>query len=99
MIEGLKILMMRILIAALVVMGFMPIWHNIRAVVGGIITAENYTYATGAVTTLDTGVNMIYPISMLGIAIAVFHTYYRAVQKRQYESAYQETQYYDPYQR
>jgi hypothetical protein len=95
MIEGLKILMMRMLIAVIIVMGLMPIYHSVYT----ICAATNPTYATGAMESINSGVEMIYPISMLGIAIAVFHTYYRAVQKRQYESAYQETQYYDPYQR
>lgn len=80
-----------------VVIGAMPVWHYIRNYYDITNAAENFTYATATVPMLDTGVNMIYPIFFIGIAAAGLHVYYRAVQKRQYESTYQETQFYDPY--
>lgn len=96
MIEGLKILIMRVMFAMMVVL-IIPVYRYFKTFTDGTVTANNWTYATGSLSTIDTGVNMIYPIIFIGIAVAVFHVYYRAVQKRQYESTYQETQYYDPY--
>lgn len=99
MIEGLKILIMRIMFAMMVVIGAMPVYRYIRNFIDEGVTAGtfNTSYAPGVIPMVDSGVNMIYPITFIGIAAAVFHVYYRAVQKRQYESTYQETQYYDPY--
>lgn len=95
MIDGLKILIMRIVLALGVVIGAMPVYRYIYA----YVTGTDPTYCVESLATIDMGVNMIYPITMLGIAIACFHVYYRAVQKRTYESTYQESGYYDPYSR
>lgn len=95
MIEGLKILIMRVMIAMLIIVGLIPLYRFVYA----FVSAMNLTYAAGSLSTINAGVNMIYPIMFFGIGVAVFHIYYRAVQKRQYESTYQETQYYDPYTR
>jgi hypothetical protein len=95
MIEGLKILIMRIILAFGVVIGAMPLYRFVYAFAEG----TNPTYCVESLSTINTGVNMIYPIAMLGIGIACFHIYYRCVQKRTYESTYSETSYYDPHSR
>lgn len=95
MIEGLKVLIMRVIVALCVVVGTMPLYRFIYAFALG----TNPAYCLEALFTINSGVNMIYPIAMIGIAIAVFHIYYLCVRKRTYESTYSESGYYDPYTR
>jgi hypothetical protein len=93
MIEGIKILIMRIIVSLCIVIGAMPLYRFIYAFAEG----TDPSYCIESLYTVNSGVNLIYPIAMIGIAIAVFHIYYRCVRKRVYESTYSETGYYDPY--
>lgn len=70
----------------------LPVYHLIRVFVDSqlaIIVASGRTPGfTDAITYCDLGVSMLPFIIFAGVGIAVFHLYYRAVRKRQYEGQY-----------
>ena len=92
MIEGMKLIMHRILIGIFLIICLIPVYRLIRAFVDSqlaIIVASGRTPGfTDAITYCDLGVGMIPFIIFAGVGIAVFHLYYRAVRKRQYEGQY-----------
>jgi hypothetical protein len=86
MIEGFKILFTRIIIGVMIILGFKPIANYFV----GFADSTEVTYFGGALDIIKMGLNNINVIVLLGVVAAVIHIYYRTVQKRKYESQYEE---------
>jgi hypothetical protein len=95
-IEGMKLIVFRIVQGMFIIIGLMPIYRVTDAFVNGQIAANNYTQFTDGLGYIDLGVSMVPFIIMGSVIIACIHTYYRAVQQRKYEGQYtQESMYQD----
>jgi 1,4-dihydroxy-2-naphthoate octaprenyltransferase len=87
-IEGMKLVFHRMVHGMFIMICLMPIWNLVLLFVNGEITENSYTYCVDSIDYVKLGVGMIPSLIFIGIGIAIFHTYYRAVQQRQYEAQY-----------
>lgn len=71
----------------------MVVYHTID----NMARSTNPTYLEEALTAVEFNVNIVYFVILAGCGIACYHVYYRAVQRRKYESEYSESGWHDGY--